>query len=314
MQTCTSPPSASAGAASAAAPASAALGDDAVRCGEPGELLRRLSSLPPLPQAALKALQALQDDRLGLQQCAQPLEQDAALAACTLRLANSSFYGVAGRVLRVQDAVAILGRRTTSNLVATVMVSNQFTPARVPGFDFVGFWRHALSTALAAQALARQLEQDEPSAFMAGLLHDMGRLAMAVLWPQAMAQALALHARGEVPLGEAEQRVLGLGHAAMGQHLALHWRLPQAVAWAIGQHHDSFDAGAPLATLGHTVHLADSLVRVLAVDGIGRQGLARLAEPAAAYVALQGDRLLAVLGEIQSGVATISQALGLHRK
>lgn len=315
MDACTSPDCARAAcpAPGAPAPLGGAGGHGGGACAGTAELLRRLSSLPPLPQAALKALQALRDDALGLEDCAQALERDAALAACTLRLANSSFYGVAGRVMLVQDAIAILGRRTTANLVATVMVSNQLTPARVPGFDFQAFWCHAIATALAAQALARQLRQDESSAFIAGLLHDMGRLAMAVLWPQAMERVLELHARGDMPLDQAEQQVMGMGHAALGQHLALHWRLPQTVAWAIGQHHGPFDAGVPLATLGHTVHLADSLVRVLDVDDPGRQALARLAAPAAAYVALQGARLLPVLGEIQSGVASISRALGLNR-
>ena len=86
----------------------------------PAELQQRLSWLPALPQAALKALEALHDDVLDLPQCAEPLARDTALAACTLRLANSSFYGVQGRITQVQDALAILGRRTTANLVATV--------------------------------------------------------------------------------------------------------------------------------------------------------------------------------------------------
>lgn len=297
------------------APAAACAGGTAAPaaggCADAGELLLRLSWLPPLPQAALKALQALQDDDLDLRACAEPLARDAALAACTLRLANSPLYGRQGRVAQVHDAISLLGRRTVANLVATMMVSSQLTPAQVPGFDFKGFWRHAVSTALAAQALARRLGQDEPAAFLAGLLHDVGRLAMAVLWPQAMVQALAVRERGEMALGQAELSLMGIGHAELGRQLALHWRLPQAVACAIGQHHDAFDTAAPISTLGQTLHLADSLVRVLDVADPERQASARLAAPAAAYVAAQGPRLLPVLNEIQSGVAAISHAMGL---
>lgn len=276
----------------------------------PAELQQRLSWLPALPQAALKALEALHDDVLDLPQCAEPLARDTALAACTLRLANSSFYGVQGRITQVQDALAILGRRTTANLVATVMVAGQFTPSEVPGFDFKAFWHHAVAAAIAAQALARRTRQDEPTAFIAGLLHDIGRLVLATLCPQAEAQALAHAQQSGITLAMAERELLGIDHAELGERVALHWRLPQAVAQAIGGHHDPGGEGGPY-TLAHTVQMADALVHALDLTGIEPERAAALAAPAAAYVAAHGTQLLPVLREIETGVAAVSQALGL---
>lgn len=277
---------------------------------DPEALQRKVQALPALPRAALDALGALRDERLDMSQCAEPLARDPALAAGVLRLANSPFYGVPGRVVRVQDAVLLLGRHTASTVVSSALAMTQFAPPRVPGFDLRAFWRHALATALAAQALANRLQQDQDMAFTAGLLHDIGRLALATLYPQQLAQALAWAAAHDVPDGEAERELLGVEHAALGGHIAAHWQLPGALARAIGGHHGPFDALAPM-TPALVVHMADAIAHALDLEGAERELVPELAPPAAAWVAAQDSALLPLLREVETGVQALGTALGL---
>ncbi|WP_157264825.1 HDOD domain-containing protein [Azohydromonas aeria] len=276
-------------------------------------LQRRVQALPALPRAALDALEALRDDGLDLSQCAETLARDPALAAGVLRLANSPFYGVPGRVARVHDAVLLLGRRMVSTLATAALAMAQFAPPRVPAFGFEAFWRHAIAVALAARALARELRQDEDVAFTAGLLHDIGRLALATLYPQPLAQALAWAAARDVPDGVAEHELLGVDHAALGRLITTHWRLPATVAQAIGGHHGPFDALAgPTPAL--VVHMADAMAHALDLESDARERVPELAPPAAAWVAMQGSQLLPLLREVETGVQALGAALGLRAR
>jgi putative nucleotidyltransferase with HDIG domain len=236
------------------------------------------------------------------------------MAARTLKLANSAFYGVAGRVATIRDAVHLLGRRTLASLLTTAAVSAQFGPTPVnPHFTFARFWRHALGTALAAQAIARELGHDEELAFTAGLLHDIGQLALATHFPVEFGAVGAAAAAADLPSRPAELAVLGLDHAAVGTLIAQHWRFPGHVAQAIAQHHTPQpDAAHPRsASLADVVHVADAIAHALNLSGADDEAVPDVDMPAWTRLGLSPSTCLRLFERTETGVASLCQALGV---
>lgn len=228
------------------------------------EVAAQVKRLPPLPRAVHALAEALRSDAVPLERVVEIMRADQALAAAALRLANSSFYGVAGRVSTLRDAVQILGLNMLSAAVMTAAVMDRFDPARCAGFDFEGCWRHAIATALAAQQLALARGLDAEEAYTIGLLHDIGRLALASHFPQAFQASLDLGAREDIPPVVAEKELLGLDHAWVGGWVAEHWRLPAGVVRAVRHHHELPPASS--CNLLDVLHLADNVTHALDVS------------------------------------------------
>ena len=228
------------------------------------QVIARVTSLPPLPQVWHALDDALRHDITSPDRIVRLVASDPGLTATTLKLANSPFYGVSGRVVSVRDAVRILGMQTLWAATATTAAMARFDPGACPGFDVTGSWRHAFSTAVCAQLLAEPRGIDPCAAYTAGLLHDIGTLALATSFPEAFNETLSWASRHDVPPVDAERELLGIDHAVVGGLVAKHWRLAPIVTDAVRQHHDVPDS--PVATLADVVHLADSIVHALDVS------------------------------------------------
>ena len=228
------------------------------------QVVARIKSLPPLPKVWHALDEALQTDTTSLDRIMRLVASDQGLAATTLKLANSPFYGVSGRVGSVRDAVRIVGLQTLWAATTTTTAMARFDAAACPGFDMAGSWRHAFGTAVCAQFLAEPRGLDHCAAYTAGLLHDIGTLALATSFPDAFNETLMWAARHDVPPVDAERELLGIDHAVVGGLVAKHWRLTPAVTDAVRQHHDVPDS--PVSTLVDLVHLADSIVHALDVS------------------------------------------------
>lgn len=274
-------------------------------------LQQRVRELPPLPQAALQALAALRNDNASAHHCSELIARDQALVARVLRLANSAFYGVSGRVSTVRDALQLLGRRTVGNLLAVASVSQQFDRHRCPSFNFSGFWRHALAVALASRALALEIDVDEDQAFVGGLLHDIGRLTLAVHFPdeiEALMQGASAH---DSPLHAIEFARLGTDHAEVGAWVAAHWCFAPEVVAMIAAHHTppaGPDAAATLATL---VHVADAMVHALDLEADPHERVPAIAVQAWARLQLAPEAVLGALAATEAGVIALCEAMEL---
>ncbi len=276
-------------------------------------LRRRVGELPALPQAVLQVTAILRREDSSADDCAACIERDPAMTARTLRLANSAFYGVPGRVATMRDAIHILGRRSLGALLTTAAVSAQFDRKRCPGFDFDAFWRHALGSAIATQSLARELDADDELGFTAGLLHDIGRLALATYFPVELGAVLACARAAAAPLRDVERSTLGVDHAQVGAMIAAHWRFPGSVVQAILDHHAPVapaDAAAP-ATLAELVHLADAMVHALDVSAAEDEAVPEIDAPTWSRLALGPAQCGRVFERTETGVAALCQALAI---
>jgi putative nucleotidyltransferase with HDIG domain len=186
------------------------------------------------------------------------------MAAKILRAANSSFYGMCGTIGSVQDAVRLIGLRSVGALVTTAALLHSIAPPSCRGFDFRVFWEHSLATAICSRELARECGYSESVAFTAGLLHDIGRLALATYYPSEFASAIERAADRDCLLLDAETSLLGIGHAEVGASIATHWNFADVVSEAIRDHHaPAQDNYAGPVALADIVHTADGIVHAL---------------------------------------------------
>jgi putative nucleotidyltransferase with HDIG domain len=254
-----------------------------------------LRDLPALPSVVIDLIAAFGRDDIDVTTLADKMSMDQGMAAKILRIANSSFYGLAGKVKTVRQAVLVLGFDNARALAVASQVIDHFGGAHRA--RVAEFWRHSIATAVCARSLARHAGLDHDAAFIAGLLHDIGRLVLAVGFPDEYARVLDACAADEATLGAAELRILGVDHERVGQMLAEAWKFPPVIRRAIGNHHGP--AGADLADIPGVVHAANAVVLALDLDGATHAAVPPLLDAAWDSLGLTDSHLLAACRETE---------------
>ena len=232
------------------------------------EIIGGLRSLPSLPTVVMELLQTMGEDDVDIARLARGIGHDQALAARTLRVANSPFYGMQGKIATIDEAITVLGFVNVRSLVTTAGIAAAWPASAGAGFDPRIFWRHSLGAASCAATLAPYAKLRPETLFLAGLLHDIGRLVLVVTHPAVYAETLLRRARADCLLLDAERAVLGFDHAQIGSELCRHWRIPAPIAAAVERHHQ-VNPGAPglPADMADVIHIADGLAHALDLAG-----------------------------------------------
>ncbi len=235
------------------------------------ELVQAVVELRPLAAVATRVITLAGDDRFSAHELATTIASDQALSAKLLRLSNSAYYGFPRRITTVRDAVVLLGfRQVRQAALATCLVD------ALPGshtLRYGEFWQHALAVGVTAELLGRAEGASQEEAFTAGVLHQIGRLALDQHVPDAFAAAVTLARAQALPLRDAERIVLGYTDAELGGGLVRAWQFPAALADAIERHELSADALPDRRSLTACVVRARLFVRAQGVpDGLDRAG------------------------------------------
>lgn len=219
-----------------------------------------ISQLPALPRVYHALMESLANERTQVRDVAALLQQDMTLCAKLLQIANSAFFRLARRITSVEEAVNYLGFAMVRNLALTIEVFN--ASEQPPGFSFEALQNHGLRTAgLVRKIIADPNQADD--AFMAGMLHDIGQLVLALRMPESYQQALALARQHQRPAWQIEQELLGVSHAEVGAYLLGLWGLPYPIIEAVAYHHQpqtlparKFDVLAAVYIANHLLHEA----------------------------------------------------------
>jgi putative nucleotidyltransferase with HDIG domain len=228
-------------------------------------LIASVQDLPSLPMVVLELMRNLNDEVSDTHLLAESIAQDQALSVKVLRLANSSFYGMQRKVTTIQQAVTILGFNSVRALVMAAAIIDRYASNKNSSLDFQVFWRHSIGTALCARALAKKLVINQDLAFIAGLLHDVGRLVIVTHSPLHYEAVIAYRAKHDCYLFEAEQNVLGFDHMMVGRVIMEHWQFPPMILDAVENHH--FPKQKKLDGLSAIVNLADCIAHGLDLSG-----------------------------------------------
>ncbi|KKO62963.1 Ribonuclease Y [Janthinobacterium sp. KBS0711] len=259
-------------------------------------IIRQIQELPSLPVVVLELLSSMDQDDTDVHVLAQKIELDQALAAKTLRIANSSFYGMQSKVTSIPQAVSVLGFHSIRTVVTACALTGSFAPVS-GGFDFQAFWRHSLATAIAARLLAPHLRVNPETAFTAGLLHDLGTLVLVTRFPAEHALVRSYRQAHDCQMADAELAVIGIDHAQVGSALAAYWKFPETIQQAVADHHaiDRLEAGGlPLA-----VHLANAVALALDLAGVDDALVPPLSPAGWRSVALDEQAWLALLEQTE---------------
>ena len=203
----------------------------------PDAIMRKIHNLPSLPAVVMELLASMDQEDVNIDALSQKIAQDQALTAKTLRLANSSFYGMANQVTTIHEAIAILGFRTVRSLATTAALIGTFGGHANTSFNVAPFWRHAIAAAICARELAPYLKLNPEYAYTTGLLHDVGRLVLVTQFQPNYEATMAHRAEHDCHLLDAERAVLGVDHALVGLVLTRHWKFPEAMQQAVACHH-----------------------------------------------------------------------------
>lgn len=244
-------------------------------------LLPRFRSLPSLPSTVTEVLNILNDPRSSAAELCAVIGRDQSLTTRLLGVVNSAYYGFPRRIVSLNQAVTILGYRSIYNIVLATKVLGQMKKMKGgSGLDWDGLWLHALSCGVLAQSLGETAHlAGAEELFLAGLMHDIGKVALAAFLSEEYVLAIELAQTQAMVMEQAELSALSLTHAQVGLWLAEHWNLPPSLTKAIGYHHapQSLDEACISATV---VHVADVLARSLGSGNPGDAHLPRL-EPEA---------------------------------
>jgi HD-like signal output (HDOD) protein/CheY-like chemotaxis protein len=229
--------------------------------GNPGvkTLVARINKLPTLPATYHKLVECLKDPNANLEDVARIISHDPSMSARLLKVVNSAYFGLAKPVADVARAGSLLG---LDRIMALVLGQGLFSGGEVPqvrGFSLEALWSHSLATASAAHRIAVEEKLDKEqvaAAFLAGMLHDIGKLVLAIGVPEDYARVLEM-ARGK-PGRECELETLELqaSHPDVGAYLVGLWGLPHTIAEAIAFHEDPAVSIGPFSLPG-IVHVAD---------------------------------------------------------
>lgn len=199
-------------------------------------LIHEIDDLPTLPDILNRVSSVINDPNSSAADLANVVSNDGSLSAKLLRLANSPAYGFSRKISDIQHAIALIGFKETQALAISVSVFDQLN--NKADFDYKGHWNHSLSCATLAKMISLHLKVGGmETAFIGGLLHDVGKVLLAMTMRGKQERADVLHSSTGVTRLEAEQKVLGITHAEVGYLLGEHWLLPSIVASAIRYHH-----------------------------------------------------------------------------
>jgi len=205
---------------------------------EYSELLAKLKDIRILPMVAMKVNELINNPSSSSSDIAAVMKKDQVLTAKVLKLVNSSYYAIPGGVADVQRALAFLGFNTLAQLVLSLSVFSIFSEFDGEDFSMMGFWRHALGTAVGTEMLAKRLKYPKPEeAFTCGLLHDIGKIVLHEIDPDCLMQIVGEAKSSHSSFVDAERKREVPAHTYLGEAIANKWGLPQIIRLCIRYHH-----------------------------------------------------------------------------
>ncbi|TAJ21176.1 MAG: HDOD domain-containing protein [Dehalococcoidia bacterium] len=238
-------------------------------------LIGEIADMAPLPVVAVRVLEIADGQQFSAHELSQAIAADQALTAKVLRLSNSAYYGFPRRITTVRDAVVLLGFRAVRSATLASCVIETVPGGKV--LDAMQAWRYSMVVGLLAEVLARASKRHQDEAFTAGILHNIGRLALDQHRPRQLAEAKRIAEERALPAAEAEREVFGFTSSEVGGALALHWNFPSDLAAVVAGHQLDVDALPDPESLSAYVIRARMFARAASItDGfetpVKRQG------------------------------------------
>lgn len=221
--------------------------------------------LPSVPATLARVIQITNSPDATAEQLAGAVMLDQSLATKVLRLANSAYLGRRTKAETITEAVVTLGFSSVRNLAASASVVDALFPKQMfQGFSWQDMWIHSVTCGLAAEAIYTRssggMSRSNESAFIAGLLHDVGKLILARALPQRFIQVVEACREYNFDMVRAENNIIGTNHAKVGGELSEQWEFPSKLQAGVAFHHAP-DAAMEHEDIARAVQAADLLAK-----------------------------------------------------
>ena len=241
-------------------------GDDEDETGLSVDIANRVKSiegLPSFPATHAEILKLANSEDSSSEDVADKLQLDSGLLATVFKIVNSAGYGFRKKVDSLQLAVTLLGLEELANIVMAAQVYDKLGDYDDgAGLDLKAFWRHAVGVGFASRAISKKVQQEAESAFLAGMLHDVGKIVLDRYFGEYYKGVMEIVEDGTTSIYAAEQEIMGITHAEIGGVLAGEWKFANNYVNTIIYHHKPKDA-ARYKRLVSLVHIADVITRQL---------------------------------------------------
>ncbi len=271
-------------------------------------LAAAVDSMPAFPQSVQKILDLTRDMACSPKDLVQVIDKDPVVTVKVLRVVNSAYYGLSNPITSIDHAVVFLGFNTIKNLALSIAAIGMLPSQALTGFDSQRYLMHSLTTAGIARQLAQTLPQtDSHDCFIAGLLHDFGKVVVAQFMPVEFKRAMELSLWQEVPLHMTVQQVLGVDHTTIGAMLVRKWRFADELVETIEYQHQPEKSDTAMMAC---VCAANQVSKILGLDFGGYPGAQELAPTVSARLGGTLEYVGEQLGDLS---ALVDQAQLLSR-
>lgn len=268
-------------------------------------------ALPTIPAVAVEVLRMSHDPRVSIEKMAEALERDPALAAKTLRFANSSYYGASKPIVSLPQALVRIGIRGAKMLALSFSLLGACDKITAGELDYNVFWHRSLTTSVAARRIAvRSVRHQADQALVAGLLADSGCVILAHLFPRQYRLIDRAVEGGRADRAIAERRILGTDHMSVGRLLLESWHLPSELCEAVGAHHDvtRLEPDSDSLTVAALILAAGELADIL-IHGAAPVRIQRLAAAFSEYFSFGPRHIEVLLRGMAPEICAIGQML-----
>lgn len=259
-----------------------------------------IEGMPAFSSSVTRIMELTADINCAPKDLVEVIDHDPVMTVKILKLVNSAYFGLRQEILSVKQGVVILGINTIKNLAITIAAVGMMPRNSIKGFDSQDFLLHSLGTATLARILSQRIgvsNKESTDYFVAGLLHDFGKVVLVQSLPEEMETALSKAANEEVDLCDAEMELIGTTHANLGAMLARKWKLPEVLARSIGEHHSPCEQSDELP-MRDCVIAANLLTKRLAFGHSGNPHCTQFPEPVSKRFGADLETLCTELGDL----------------
>lgn len=278
---------------------------------DPCELVRDDISLPSLPTIYGQINEAIKKPTSSARDIGNVISKDISLSARLLKIVNSTFYGFPSKIDTLSRAVTIIGTRQLSTLALGINIINVFKDIPSDLIDMKSFWEHSIACGISARIIAGYKNiQNTERLFVAGLLHDIGRLILYSRVPIDARNALLTAKHAASLLHKEEYEIMGFDHTTIGGLLLKKWKLPISLENSVTHHHTPQESKDPLEPA--IVHLADIITNALGSGSSGERLVPPLDPDAWQGIGISASILALTITQMDRQIEEIDKFLFSH--
>jgi len=223
----------------------------------------KIGNLPTMPTIVAKMIELADNPKTQINTLAQLISNDPSLTARILKSANSQYYGFSREISTVDTAIVVMGYKAVKEIGLSLNAFDSLkNTAAIKNFDIHEYLEHSVEVAVAARESAKiNFPADSGELYVAGLLHDMGKMILIQYMPQDFCEVLDFSEKNNIPFFEAEQQLLGITHCEIGYIIAERWNLPQKIGNIIRFHHSPISAPDEFSAQAQIINTADIACR-----------------------------------------------------